>query len=122
MGPSHHAYLRKCSISGASELQTTVGHMGVDAGARDALLATGLFDTTTQQVDEEEHSIEMHLPFLAFVLASSPGAMVVPILVGQLSDSSAAQYAQTLQPFFEDPGTLFVISRYFFFRASVACI
>lgn len=34
----------------------------------DQLLGTGLFDVMTPRVDEDEHSIEMHLPFIKQVL------------------------------------------------------
>lgn len=34
----------------------------------DQLLGTGLFDAMTPRVDEDEHSIEMHLPFIKQVL------------------------------------------------------
>ena len=33
----------------------------------DELHATGLFDVMDKSVDEDEHSIEMHLPFIAQV-------------------------------------------------------
>lgn len=111
LGPSHHVHLKKCSISGAVALDTPIGCLKVDTAARELLMATGLFDLTTQQVDEEEHSIEMHLPFLAFLLGSNPNAVVVPIIVGNISESSALRYAEIFQPYFDDDSTLFVISR-----------
>lgn len=32
------------------------------------LYASGQFETMTREVDEEEHSIEMHLPYVAKVM------------------------------------------------------
>lgn len=88
-----------------------MGNMPVDEEGRRQLLATGLYEVTARAVDEEEHSIEMQLPFLALILARNPAATVLPIMVGQLSDRMAGQYAETLQSAFDDVGSLFVISR-----------
>jgi hypothetical protein len=105
--------LRKCSISGASALETPLGSLAVDGLTRDRLLDSGLFDVTSQRIDEEEHSIEMHLPFLAMALRdASPDCVYVPIMVGSINSSRGAlQYAHILQPYFNDPDNLFVISR-----------
>lgn len=111
MGPSHRVHLENCAISGASELETPVGNMKVDASTIETLMQTGLFDIMNQKVDEDEHSIEMHLPFLAYVLRNNPNVTVVPIMVGNLSSMAATQYAKIFQPYFDDASTLFVISR-----------
>ena len=103
--------LRKCSISGASEVETPVGNLPVESTIRDELLRTGLFDTTSRKIDEDEHSIEMHLPYIATLLSRSPGSSIIPIMVGNVSARSAEQYAATLQPYFDRDDTLFVISR-----------
>ncbi len=113
LGPSHHVSLRKCSISGASEVETPVGNMKVDAGVRSELLQTNLFDLTSQRIDEDEHSIEMHLPYIALILANNPHAEIVPIMVGNLSTRALRQYSDVLQPHFEDRSSFFVVSRYF---------
>ena len=99
-------------------METPVGNMRVDEESRTQLLATGLYEVTTRAVDEEEHSIEMQLPFLALILAHNPAATVVPIMVGHLSDRAAAQYAETLQSAFDAADSLFVISRYAVFLLS----
>jgi hypothetical protein len=106
--------LRKCAISGASSLETPLGALSVDDATREQLLNTGLFDVTSQRIDEEEHSIEMHLPFLAMALKdASPDCAVLPIMVGSISSSRGAlQYAHILQPYFNNPENLFVISRW----------
>ncbi len=62
-------------------METPVGNLPVDSAIRDELLRTGLFDVTSQRIDEDEHSIEMHLPYIATLLSKSPGSTVVPIMV-----------------------------------------
>jgi AmmeMemoRadiSam system protein B len=60
-------------------------------------------------VDEEEHSIEMHLPYVAAVMGTRPFTLV-PILVGNLNAKREAAYGALLRPFLEDPANLFVVS------------
>ena len=75
----------------------------------------------SEQVDEEEHSLEMHLPYIATVMEGHPFTLVwvsfssffrvkVPILVGNLSNKAEAEYGALLRPYLEDEHTLFVIS------------
>lgn len=42
------------------------------------LLETGHFDVLTPRVDEDEHSIEMHLPFIKKVFTSLTAYLLVP--------------------------------------------
>lgn len=90
IGPSHHIFTKKMHISEAVELETPVGNLRVDQQVCSDLMSTGIFETMNAQVDEEEHSIEMHLPYVAHVMkqqleqASSSGAgdfTVVPLMI-----------------------------------------
>jgi AmmeMemoRadiSam system protein B len=50
------------------------------------LLSTGEFDVMSLSTDEDEHSIEMHLPYVARVMEDKRDRFtIVPILVGSLS-------------------------------------
>jgi AmmeMemoRadiSam system protein B len=76
----------------------------------------------TQREDENEHSIEMQLPFLAHLMAGARGAAwqssatIVPIMVGRIGGSAAGGskvadvLAAALAPFLADASNLFVIS------------
>ena len=65
----------------------------------------------SQTVDEEEHSIEMHLPYVAKVMESRRGHYtIVPILVGALSEEKEILYGKVLSKYLADPENLFVIS------------
>lgn len=70
LGPSHHVYLKACAVSGASICATPVGDLEVDDDIRTELLQQHptLFQTMRRVVDEDEHSIEMHLPYVAQVV------------------------------------------------------
>ena len=75
------------------------------------LVATGHFEEMSQTVDEEEHSIEMHLPYVAKVMESRRGHYtIVPILVGALSEEKEILYGKLLSKYLADPENLFVIS------------
>ncbi|KAJ5992322.1 UPF0103/Mediator of ErbB2-driven cell motility (Memo-related) [Penicillium sp. IBT 35674x] len=75
------------------------------------------FTAMTQSVDEEEHSIEMHLPYIHRLLQlqypETPTAQyppLVPIMVGSTSASTEQAFGALLAPYLEDPENAFVIS------------
>ena len=78
LGPSHSAYLAGCAVSGCDAYATPAGDITVDEAARAALLATGQFETMDLAVDEREHSLELHLPYIAHVMGRRPCAAAVP--------------------------------------------
>ena len=119
LGPSHHVYLEGCAVSMASACDAVLGDLAVDMEVVESLLATGHFQQTTSNVDEDEHSIEMHLPYVARAMetdpssepahAQNPGAFgegfsVVCIMVGQVSDQQQALYGSILAPYLEVGG------------------
>lgn len=64
-----------------------------------------------KKTDEDEHSIEMHLPYVAKVMEDFKDQFtIVPIMVGSLSTESERLYGEILAPYLEDPSNLFVIS------------
>ncbi|KAJ3400036.1 hypothetical protein HDU80_007335 [Chytriomyces hyalinus] len=112
LGPSHHVYLDGCALSRCSVYETPLGDMNVDAASVALLKATGLFGDMDLAVDEEEHSIEMHLPFIHKVMARKTNGpfQIVPILVGSLSPAKQALYGRILAPYLAASDSLFVVS------------
>ena len=75
------------------------------------LSASGKFEVMSQQVDEEEHSIEMHLPYIAKVMESKRGSYtIVPVLVGAINHQRQEEYGKIFSTYLADPQNLFVIS------------
>ncbi len=73
--------------------------------------STGKFELMNRKTDEDEHSIEMQLSYVAKVMEARRGSFsVVPILVGSISGEKEKMYGQLLAKYFESAGTLFVIS------------
>lgn len=75
------------------------------------------FTTMTQSVDEDEHSIEMHLPYIHRLLQlqfpNTPTAQyppLVPIMVGSTSAATEQAFGTLLAPYLADPSNAFVIS------------
>ena len=113
LGPSHHYYLQGCALSDCASYDTPLGSLQVDQNINAALRKEGTytsFNTMSKSQDEEEHSIEMHLPYIAKIMEGCNRYTIVPILVGTLSASDELKYAGILQKYFDNPENLFIIS------------
>ncbi|XWS72707.1 hypothetical protein CRYUN_Cryun02cG0063600 [Craigia yunnanensis] len=109
LGPSHHYYTPKCALSTATIYKTPIGDLPIDLEVIEELKATGKFELMDLRVDEAEHSMEMHLPYLAKVFEGHP-VKVVPILVGALSAENEAMYGKLLAKYVDDPRNFFSVS------------
>eukprot|EP00741_Cyanophora_paradoxa_P013359 tig00020684_g12901.t1 len=111
LGPSHHYYLRGCALSQMDYYETPVGNLTLDKAVIEELAATGRFEWMEQDQDEEEHSIEMHLPYVALAIGRAAADIkVVPILVGALSTALERDYGKLLAKYLDDPANRFVVS------------
>ncbi|KAL8585223.1 Protein memo1 [Nucella lapillus] len=111
LGPSHHVRMSGCALSATETYQTPLYDLVIDAKIYEELYATRLFDTMSVSTDEGEHSIEMHLPYIAKVMESRRNMFtIVPILVGSLSPEKERQYGDILSSYLECPENLFVVS------------
>lgn len=113
LGPSHHVYLRdRCAVSTADILDTPLGSIQVDKDVTQGLLEhssrNARFVPMSEDMDEAEHSIEMHLPFIRHVFSNE--VKIVPILVGSLSEEKEQQFGRTFFPWLGDGETFFVVS------------
>ncbi|KAJ9702702.1 hypothetical protein PVL29_004434 [Vitis rotundifolia] len=109
LGPSHHYYTPKCALSRATIYKTPVGDLQIDLEVVEELKATGKFDLMDLDVDEAEHSMEMHLPYLAKVFDGYP-VKIIPILVGALNAENEAMYGRMLAKYVDDPNNFFSVS------------
>lgn len=111
IGPSHHVYLKGCALSSLAVYETPLYDLPIDHKIYEDLKGTGRFEIMSQTVDEDEHSIEMHLPYVAKVMESRKGEYtIVPVLVGALKEDKEVLYGQILSKYLADPDNLFVIS------------
>lgn len=86
-----------------------LGNIIIDIEVIEKLAENEEFEVMSKQVDETEHSLEMHLPFI-FKVMEGQEFMLVPILVGSLSSKSAKKFGAILSPYLEDLNNLFIIS------------
>ena len=120
LGPSHHFYTDKCHVSQCTQVETPLGSLCVDTATAKGLIDRhpGLMAPLEIDDDEAEHSIEMHLPYVAQYLKSggqtqrggSEPPLLVPIVVGALSPAREQQVGEVLGPYILDPGAIFIIS------------
>jgi AmmeMemoRadiSam system protein B len=68
LGPSHKVYLEGCSLSQCSNYETPLGRMELDQDIIQELHDSRQFSSMTSKTDEDEHSIEMHLPFVQAIM------------------------------------------------------
>ncbi|TAQ87665.1 hypothetical protein B7494_g4024 [Chlorociboria aeruginascens] len=116
LGPSHALYLPGCALSSHASYSTPLGSLPLDLPTISTLHQTGRFDTMSAEADENEHSLEMHLPYIHTVLSQS-GRLdsgefegIVPILVGNTNEAREQEYARMLTPYLQDPSSVFIVS------------
>ena len=81
-------------------------------------MVTGKFEFMSIDADEDEHSIEMQLPYIAKVMEPARGNFtIVPVMVGSLSPSSEAKYGKIFAKYLK-----VLINICFIFYIFVKCI
>ena len=103
LGPSHRVGFRGIAVSGMEAFATPLGRIAVDRAAVEQL--EPLPDVGfLEQAHAQEHSLEVHLPFLQEVLGRFK---LVPLVVGE---ARPAEVGAVLEALWGGPETLIVIS------------
>ncbi|CAK39657.1 uncharacterized protein An07g08630 [Aspergillus niger] len=128
VGPSHHHYFTTLALPEFTSYHTPLSDdplpldtefiaklRSTRAGSRNGLELQ--FTTMSRSVDEAEHSIELHLPYIHRLLQrqrpnqpTSEYPPLVPILVGAVTESTEKAFGALLAPYIDDPENAFVIS------------
>lgn len=115
LGPSHHFYLDGAALSLAENYSTPFGDIKVDQQLNKQLIEQNpeVFDTLSKEQDEEEHSLEMQLPFI-YEMMSRNGIeneyKIVPILIGSISSKKEREFGQIFSKYLKAEENLFIIS------------
>ncbi|KAJ8455082.1 hypothetical protein ONZ45_g19060 [Pleurotus djamor] len=109
LGPSHHFYLNGCALSLCKEYETPIGNLPLDLETIAQLRETKQFEDMSWKSDEDEHSLEMHLPYVRKVFEGCD-IKIVPIVVGAISKNLEATYGKLLAPYLEREDTFCVVS------------
>ncbi|TPX39194.1 hypothetical protein SeMB42_g06417 [Synchytrium endobioticum] len=112
LGPSHHVYLDGCALTKCETYDTPLGNLKIDSEIVAELKETGHFEDMDIDVDENEHSLEMHLPYIHKIMQGKTNGSftIVPILVGGISTAKESMYGRILAPYLANPRHFFVIS------------
>ncbi len=103
LGPAHRVFLRGIAAASVDAFATPLGLVPLDRQELLALHEQQLIEFR-DDAHEQEHSLEVQLPFLQTVLERFT---LLPLLVG---DCDPAQVAVLLQRFWQEPSTLIVVS------------
>jgi len=104
LGPSHRVYFKGLAAPLADEFATPLGTIAVDQRRIDQLAGRYPFVQRLPDAHVQEHSLEVHLPFLQ---AQLDDFELIPLVVG---DATPEQVAQVLNDLWGDDSTLIVIS------------
>jgi AmmeMemoRadiSam system protein B len=69
LGPSHHWGLPGAATTACSEYGTPLGNLTVDTELVETIRKDWNLKTMSRQQDEDEHSLEMHLPYIYKMLS-----------------------------------------------------
>lgn len=112
LGPSHHVYFHGAKLTKFINYETPLGTVPVDVQTTRALYDSGIFNFMSEQVDEDEHSFEMHMPFIYKMTHQSNEGVrpIIPILVCGTDSSYEKKLAEVLAPYLQQKENAFVIS------------
>jgi len=104
IGPAHRVAFEGITTLSVDALETPLGHIDMDTELRETLLQKFNHLTLSDFAQREEHSIEVQLPFIKYLL---PNTKVLPLLNGQVD---ALDVTAILDYLWQQEGVYFVIS------------
>ncbi|KAH8669764.1 MEMO1 family [Tricladium varicosporioides] len=115
LGPSHTMHLTGCALTTHSTWATPLGDLKIDREMVDELHATGKFQNMPKDIDEQEHSMEMHCPYIFKMISTriqdpAKYPSVVPVMVGNTSEQTEKEYGKLFAPYLLDETSVFVVS------------
>jgi len=103
LGPAHRVYTRGIALSSATHFSTPLGNIAIDTECQQRIAWLD-FVHYFDEAHMEEHSLEVHLPFLQATLSDFT---LVPLVVG---DATPEQVAEVLDLLWGDEQSLIIIS------------
>ena len=107
IGSSHTSHFEGASIYAAGRFLSPLGAVPVDSVLAAELMESNQVFHFDKSVHQDEHSLEVQIPFLQLRLKHP--FMVVPIIIGGSSISNCRKIADALKPYLNEEN-LFVIS------------
>jgi len=106
VGPSHRAFFEGVAIDDRDYWQTPLGRVKVDKELVGKIFFPEEGIITSREAHQNEHCLEVELPFLQLTLSDFK---IVPLLIGQVNESTLVALAQRIAASFDEE-TLLVIS------------
>ncbi len=107
IGPSHHARYEGASIYTVGDYITPLGQVKVNRQLGKTLIKDYPFFSFRPAMHEQEHCLEVQLPFLQTIF--NDNLQIVPIIIGTTNPKTIKRIADALMPWFNSEN-LFVIS------------
>jgi AmmeMemoRadiSam system protein B/AmmeMemoRadiSam system protein A len=107
LGPSHHVGFEGASVYSIGDFVTPLGKLKVNKEIAKDLIATSKVFTGRIDAHTYEHSVEVQLPFLQYIMKKE--YKIVPIVVGASSPETCEEIASALRPYLNTKN-LFIIS------------
>ena len=103
MGPCHRIGTSKIALTSSQAFETPLGLVPIDQAAQQIIVGLDQVDIN-DETHQNDHSLEVQLPFLQMILDNFS---ILPMIVGNVS---ANEVAEVIEKFWEDLGTLILIS------------
>ncbi|HIE26892.1 TPA: AmmeMemoRadiSam system protein B [Candidatus Poribacteria bacterium] len=107
IGPSHRYLVRGVAVYDSGAFQTPLGTVEVNEELASELIKQERRITSAPEAHDDEHCLEVHLPFLQRVLQSFK---IVPILMYDFSDANCKMLSQALSSCLNRKNALLVAS------------
>lgn len=84
LGPSHKVYLDFIATTRCDEWETPLGNLKIDKEVVNKLVSIDgeLFQKIDKKYEENEHSLEMHIPYIRKMFEGRDDVLLVPLMVG----------------------------------------
>ena len=105
IAPSHYAYLPGAATAEFSAFQTPLGEIPAKSLLSELTETKGIISNQSEAY-EQEHALEVELPFLQKICANKD-IVILPLLTGECNP---AELATALKPLLEEENTFLVIS------------
>jgi len=107
VGPSHRAFFEGVATYDRDYWQTPLGRVAVDKALVDKILSSHEGIVANHEVHQNEHCLEVELPFLQLILSDFK---IVTVLIGQADEATLTALAQKIAANFDKESLLVVSS------------
>ncbi|SBT87488.1 memo-like protein [Plasmodium malariae] len=114
LGPNHHIYNKGCLLPQVEKYETPFGFLEINKDIISDIMnndTNDLYDYIEDMDDEEEHSIEMQLPLIKYIIKDKD-IKIIPIYVGCIGNDlkKIDLFCNPLKKYFQNEGNLFLFS------------